>query len=83
MILYHSYVYNDVIQNALRYNEKSCAILSVRGLHAVNTASQTSKYRQNSNTIRTKSDYLKVSRFILQLSLPNPLKPGFKSRMKM
>ena len=35
-------------------------------------------YRQISNISRTKSDYLNVSRFILQLSLPNPLKPGVK-----
>ena len=28
-------------------------------------------------------EILNVSRVILQLSLPNPLKPGVKSRMKM
>ena len=57
MIQYHNYVYNDVIQNALRYNEKSCAILGVKWLPAVNTASQTPKYRQISDIRRTKSDY--------------------------
>ena len=31
----------------------------------------------------TKSPDLNVSRIVLQLSLPNPLKPGFKSRMKI
>ena len=31
----------------------------------------------------TKSQHLNVTRFVLQLSLPNPLKPGVKSRMKM
>ena len=38
---------------------------------------------QTSHTNRTKSQNLNVSRLVLQLSLPNPLKPGVKSRMKM
>ena len=41
------------------------------------------KYRQVSNIRRTKSQHLKDSRTVLQLSLPNPLKPDVKSRMKM
>ena len=40
-------------------------------------------YRQIANMIRTKPKNLNVSRFALQLSLPNPLTPGVKSRMKM
>ena len=40
-------------------------------------------YRQVSNIRRTKSQHLKDSRTVLRLSLPNPLKPDFKSRMKM
>ena len=40
-------------------------------------------YRKISNIRRTKSPNLNVSRLVLQLSLPNPMKPGFKSRMKM
>ena len=40
-------------------------------------------YRQISNTRRTKSQILIISRLVLQLSLLNPLKPGVKSRMKM
>ena len=32
---------------------------------------------------RTKSQNFKNSRLVLQLSLPNALKPGVKSRMKM
>ena len=40
-------------------------------------------YRQVSNTRRTKSQHLKYSRTVLRLSLPNPLKPDVKSRMKM
>ena len=41
------------------------------------------KYRQISNIGRTKYQKLNDSRFIYQLPLPNPLKPGVKSRMKM
>ena len=40
-------------------------------------------YRQVSNIRRTKSQHLKYSRTVLRLSLPNPLKPDVKSRMKM
>ena len=40
-------------------------------------------YRQVSNIRRTKSQHLKDSCTVLQLSLPNPLKPDIKSRMKM
>ena len=40
-------------------------------------------YHQTSNISRIKSQNLNVSRLVLQLSLPNPLKPGVKSRMKM
>ena len=34
-------------------------------------------YHQTSNISRPKSKNLNVSRLVLQLSLPNPLKPGF------
>ena len=40
-------------------------------------------YPQTSNIRDTKSQKLNISRLVLQLSLPNPLKPGVKSRMKM
>ena len=40
-------------------------------------------YRQTSNMSPTKSQNLNVSRLVLQLSLPNPLNPGIKSRMNM
>ena len=40
-------------------------------------------YRKISNIRRTKSPNLNVSRLVLQLPLPNPMKLGFKSRMKM
>ena len=38
-------------------------------------------YRKISNTRRTNSPNLIVPRLVLQLSLPNPMKPGVKSRM--
>ena len=40
-------------------------------------------YREVSNIRRTKYRHLKESRTVLRLSLPNPLKPDVKSRMKM
>ena len=40
-------------------------------------------YCQISNKRHTKSPNLNVSRLVLQLSLPNPLKPGVKSRVKI
>ena len=40
-------------------------------------------YRKVSNIRRTKYQNLQVSRLILWLPLPNPLKPGVKLRMKM
>ena len=40
-------------------------------------------YRQIFDIRRTKSQDLNVSRLVLRLSLPNPLKPRVKSRMKM
>ena len=40
-------------------------------------------YRQFSNIRRTQSQNINVSRLVLQLFLPNPLKPGVKLRMKM
>ena len=40
-------------------------------------------YHQTSNISRTKSPNLNVYRLILHVPLPNPLKPGVESRMKM
>ena len=42
-----------------------------------------SYYRQISNLSRTKSQKLNVFRLVLQLFVPNAMKPGVKSRMKM
>ena len=40
-------------------------------------------YTQTFNIKHTKSQNLNVSHLILLLSLPNPLKPGVESKMKM
>ena len=40
-------------------------------------------HHQVSNISRTKTQNLNDSHLVLQLSLPNPLKLGVKSRMKM
>ena len=40
-------------------------------------------YRKNYNINRTKSQILNDYRLVLQLSFPNPLQQGVKSRMKM
>ena len=40
-------------------------------------------YRKISNIRRTKSQNLNVSGLVVQLSSPNPMKPGVQSRMKM
>ena len=40
-------------------------------------------YHQTSSISHTKSQHLNVSRLVLQLSLPNPLKPSVKPRVKM
>ena len=50
---------------------------------ASNMSETVSTYRQVSNIRRTKSRHFKDSRTVLRLSLPNPLKPDVKSRMKM
>ena len=47
------------------------------------TKREIKKCRKISNISHTKSPNLNVSRLALQLSLPNPMKPGVKSRMNM
>ena len=41
------------------------------------------EYRKSSNIRRTKNPNINVFRVVLQLFLPNPMRPGVKSRMKM
>ena len=44
---------------------------------------QTRNYRKTSNITHTRPQNLSIPRLVLQLSLPNPLKPSVKSRMTM
>ena len=58
-------------------------IAATNYVEAVSSESIYDIYRQVSNINRTKSQHLKDYRTVLRLSLPNPLKPDVKSRMKM
>ena len=50
---------------------------------AMSSTAKVSTYHKISNIRHTNSPNVNVSRLDLQLSLPNPMKPGGKSRMKM
>ena len=50
---------------------------------ALRSPSASHIYRQVSNIRHTKSQHLKDSRTVLELSLPNPLKPDVKSITQM
>ena len=62
----------------LVFHGKICIIMHLAALSTV-----IFMYRQVSYIRRTKPQHLKDSRTVLRLSLPNPLKPDIKSRMKM
>ena len=66
----------------LAWHSAAAIICFSSGRQSSNSKS-TTNYRQVSNIRRTKSQHLKDSRTVLRLSLPNPLKPDVKSRMKM
>ena len=51
--------------------------------HAVSITAYVYVYHQSTNKGRPKFQNLNVSRLVLQLSLPNPMKPGVKSRVNM
>ena len=91
--------WSGIIQNMGSANERRCYIvmapligwahtqndpilyiqLFIQGMFSLDQPS----YRQVSNIRRTKSQNINVSCLVLQLSLPNPLKPCVKLRMKM
>ena len=58
------------------------AILKLYALYCITGLCYNGIYRKISNISHTKSQNSNVSHLILQLSLPNSLKPGVKSRMK-
>ena len=59
---------------------KQVDVLANRGLIKI---TGNSRHRQISNTSRTKSQTLNVSRLALQLSLPIQLKSGIQARIKL
>ena len=65
-----------------KYNELWSIILRQTS-YQVTVYYMFSKYRKISNIRHIKSQNLNDPRLVLQFSLPNPLKPGVKSRMKM
>ena len=71
------------IQHAIlnRINIILANVLAMPGARA--SAGLILTYHQVSNIRCTKSQHLKDSRSVLRMSLPNPLKPDVKSRMKM
>ena len=58
-------------------------VISLLNHSDAETGTLRENYRQTFNISRTKFQKLNVSRLVLQLSLPNQLKPDTKSRMKM
>ena len=58
-------------------------VVSHKGKESWLRSKNVSEYRQVSNISRTNPQHLKDSRTVLRLSLPNPLEPDVKSRMKM
>ena len=66
----------------LEHSQSSVKVIGIQS-HLYKELAAIYMYRQVSNIRRTKSQHLKDSRTVLRLSLPNPLKPVVKSRMKM
>ena len=74
----HSVDNKSVECNLLQMDIQSVFDKIMSQMHVMNE-----NYRQFSNISRTQSPNINVSRLVLQLSLPNPLKPRVKLRMKM
>ena len=73
-----------MVSSGLLFSTYPCFRLHLTGTGKIaRTVCKMWAYRQTSYIGRTKSQNLNVSRFLLQSSLPNPLKPGVKLRMKM
>ena len=70
------------LYNEFDNSEFKLTATSPRGQSVKYQTVQKTTYRQVSNIRRTKLQHLKYSRTVLWLSLPNPLKPDVKSRMK-
>ena len=70
-----------ILCGKLLQNTRNDRIWITDTLHAVYNPQHI--YRKISNIRRTKSPNLNVPRLVLQMSLPNPMKLGAKSRMEM
>ena len=90
-IIYNLYVvhfWREGVQRSIAYRAVHLEKMLQKMLHrfqmnAVYMLKSYLHYRKISNIRRTKSTNLNASRLVLQLSLPSPMKPGVKSRMKM
>ena len=67
----------------MRCNYLPLPLMPVSGTQALISSIKCDKYRQVSNIRCIKSQHFIDSRTVLRLSLPNPLKPDVKTRMKM
>ena len=79
-IIYLKFNWNLPGANELKSIPRTWILMTIK---LTNIKLEDTEYRQVSNIRRTKSQHLKNSRDVLQLSLPHPLKPDVKSRMKM
>ena len=71
------YSQNDELFGDWRWTHSNLETCDIPVIETWNT------YHKISNIKHTKYPNLNASRLILQMSLPNPMKPGVKSRMKM
>ena len=76
-------IYNDIVYCALMYLIYSSSFSQGTVVNADENAFTDLEYRKVSNIRRTKCQNLNDSRLVLELSVPNPLKPSVKSIMKM
>ena len=92
LIEMNSYLHNGDYRSALCFFARSSDVLyrttpiwkySPYILLIFNQLCRNAKYRQTSNISRTKPQNWNISRFILQLSLPDPLKSDVRLGMKM
>ena len=85
---YHIFYQNGFIdwtdtRHAKKYTRGSCCLVFCFSFLPANFTHLLQNYRKVSNIRRTKSQNWNDSHLVLKSSLPNPLKPGVKSRMKM
>ena len=81
LTLYTS-LYSHII-NIRRTKSLNLNWLSIPVFCSIHITITFQRYRQTSSIKGTKSQNLNVSRLVLHISLPNPLEPGVKWRMKM